>query len=328
MIDLPPDLATALENELRHISSKSLAGTAGALSERYRTGHARSDQPFVQSQLDIAAYAAHRLPATYAAIRAALAEVRATLPHWQPRTMLDLGGGPGTAMWAATAIWPGLESSMLLEREDRMIVFGKQLAAHAQSPAVRQATWRQVNLTVGWESHPADLSIAAYMLGEIPLSKHETLIDKLWATTAGTLVLIEPGTPRGFALIRRAREQLLAAGANVAAPCPHNGTCPMPENDWCHFAQRIARTRLQRTVKQGTLGYEDEKFSYVALTREPVAPIAGRVLRHPQIRPGHIELEVCMPEGIQRQVVTRSKKEAFRQARNLHWGSVLKDNSR
>lgn len=325
MIELPPDLATALERELRYTPAKSLTGVAGALSERYRDGHARSEERFVQSSLDIAAYAAHRLPATYAAIYAVLSEAQAIEPDWKPRSMLDLGAGPGTAMWAAATIWTALAQITLLEREEGMIAFGKRLAAHAQSPAIRDATWWQVDLAADWKTTPADLSVAAYMLGEVPLEKHETLVGKLWASTTGMLVLIEPGTPRGFMLIRRAREQLLAAGASVIAPCPHNNTCPMPENDWCHFVQRIARTRMQRTVKRGTLGYEDEKFSYVICSRYPIVQIAGRILRHPQVRPGNIELEVCTPEGIQQKIVTRSKKEAFRQARDLRWGSRLND---
>jgi ribosomal protein RSM22 (predicted rRNA methylase) len=96
----------------------------------------------------------------------------------------------------------------------------------------------------------------------------------------------------------------------------------MPADDWCHFAQRITRTRLQRTVKAASLSYEDEKFSYVALSRTEGSPITGRVLRHPQKRGGHIYLQLCTPEGLKQTIVTRSQRDAFREAHDLRWGET------
>jgi len=133
-------------------------------------------------------------------------------------------------------------------------------------------------------------------------------------------VIIEPGTPAGFSRIRQARQQLIAGGAHIVAPCP------MGENDWCHFAQRVARSQLQRQVKQAALSYEDEKFSYVVASRSQASPIEGRVIRHPQIRPGHIQLELCTPQGLSSSVVTRKDKEAFREARDIAWGDSIPPN--
>ena len=97
----------------------------------------------------------------------------------------------------------------------------------------------------------------------------------------------------------------------------------MANNDWCHFAQRITRSQLQRQAKQATLSYEDEKFSYIAASRTTGLPIRARVLRHPQIRPGHIHLELCTPGGLQNSTVTRKDKAAFREARDIAWGNAL-----
>ena len=71
------------------------------------------------------------------------------------------------------------------------------------------------------------------------------------------------------------------------------------------------------------MSYEDEKFSFVTASRLEGYPIQGRVLRHPQVRKGHIILECCTSEGLITKTVTRKEKEMYRIARNLMWGSAL-----
>lgn len=324
-MDLPNDLRIALESELASVPQKGLAEAAGKLSRRYRGGQLPENEnsSFLRSRSDVVAYTAYRLPATFAAIYAALNEVQKRRPGWQPRTFLDAGAGPGSALWAANVIWPEIEQITLLERDEHMIALGKQLATHTRSAVVNQASWQKVDLLGQWESKPRDLVTTTYVIGEFPASQRERLINKLWSITADTLVIIEPGTPIGFSYIRQARQQLIDAGAHISAPCPHDLSCPMPATDWCHFAQRVARSQLQRQVKQATLAYEDEKFSYVAASRARGLPIGGRIIRHPQTRPGHIYLELCTPDGLKSTIVTRKDKETFRQARDIEWGDSI-----
>lgn len=52
-------------------------------------------------------------------------------------------------------------------------------------------------------------------------------------------------------------------------------------------------------------------------------PIAARVTRHPQTRPGHIRLDLCTRTGIKHVIVTKKYREAFRRARDLRWGSAI-----
>ena len=61
-----------------------------------------------------------------------------------------------------------------------------------------------------------------------------------------TLLIIEPGTPAGYARMIALRSQLIASGAHVAAPCPHQAPCPLATPDWCHFAQRLPRSRAHK----------------------------------------------------------------------------------
>ncbi len=322
-MDLPDDLRLALSSELAAIPQKNMAAAVAQLSVRYRSLSSPVSGSFLRTHADVLAYAAYRLPATYAAIFASLAEVRKRQPDWQPETLLDAGTGPGTAMWAAREIWPRLGKYTLLEREGSMISMGKRLATHASSEALRRAEWRQLDLMSSWKSAPQDLVLTAYVLGELLPEQRELILARLWSLTEGTLLIIEPGTPAGFSRILQARQSLLKAGAKVLAPCPHMLPCPMTGDDWCHFAQRIVRTQLHRRAKRADLPYEDEKFSYVAVARWEGLAINGRLSRHPQIRGGHIHLELCTPDGLKSTTVARKDRAAFRQARKLRWGDAL-----
>ncbi len=332
-MELPAELQAAINTELTSVPARRLAALVAELSDRYRMGQAprggvRSGR-FLQSAEDVTAYAAFRLPPIFVAVHAALRQVQERLPDWSPSTLLDVGAGPGTAMWAAAALWPqALKEITLLERNEDMIALGRRLAACSLLSPVREAKWQRADLLGEWTAAPHDLVIASYVLGELPADRGLAVIRRLWDLTRHTLVIVEPGTPAGFLRIKEARGHLLAAGGATVAPCPHDQPCPLADQDWCHFSQRLARSRLHRQVKAGELSYEDEKFSFVALSRLPGTPIGARVVRHPQSRPGHIHLDICTPAGISRRTVTRKDKQQFRLARNLQWGSSLPPDDR
>ncbi len=321
-MELPSDLHQALTHALGSITSARLGRAAAALSQRYRAGKAAEEGSLLSGPDDALAYAAHRMPATYAAIGAALTAANARM-SFAPRQLLDVGAGTGAAAWAATALWPELERATLIERDSSMLALGRQLAAQARAAVLRSADWRRGDLAGGALLTPHDLVTAAYLLGELSESARVGLVDRLWAATGGLLVIIEPGTPSGFAVMRAARDRLLAAGAIVVAPCPHQAACPLTAGDWCHFAQRLARPAAQRRVKGAELGYEDEKFAYVALARSPGTSIAARIIRHPHYAPGRVELQLCTPAGIEKRTVPKSAREIYRAARDLRWGDEI-----
>ncbi len=142
---------------------------------------------------------------------------------------------------------------------------------------------------------PADLVVASYVINELSDAERAALVDALWVKTTDTLLIVEPGTPAGYARIIAARTQLIAAGAHVAAPCPHDQPCPLIAPDWCHFVQRLARSRAHKQVKDVDVPFEDEKFIYLALTRAPVARPAARVLAPPVVTKvgGHGQAVPC-----------------------------------
>jgi ribosomal protein RSM22 (predicted rRNA methylase) len=319
-MNLPNDLRLALERELRALPPAELARTAADLSARYRDPAACG--PFVRNEREAMAYAALRMPATFAAVTAALDAALLRLPGFAPRSLLDVGAGTGAALWAAAVSAPGLAAATLIEAEPAMIAFGKRLAHPVRVTSLPVLTWRLADLR-STLFPPVDLAMAAYALGELAPPDRLTAVAALWAATNGLLLIVEPGTPVGFAVIRELRAYLLAAGAQIVAPCPHQGPCPLPSDDWCHFAQRIARTGAQQSVKGASMGYEDEKFAYVAVARTPGTPIAARVLRHPQVRKGYIRLAACSPTGLRTISITRSDPASWREARNLAWGDAM-----
>ena len=323
-MDAPEALRAALTTLAEEYPTRALAQAATLLSSAYRTTGDEHAPAAITSPVAAVAYAVTRLPATYAALAAALTEARLLLPAWRPNTLLDVGAGPGVSVWAASGVWPSLARATLLEREPRMMAVGQRLLEEA--PTACAVTWRQVDMAADWGRLGAvsfDLCICSYALNELPHDRRIPLVERLWEASGGALALVAPGTPAGFAAIREARAWLIGAGAHIIAPCPHADACPMSPGDWCHFSQRLARSRLHRQLKGGDAPFEDEKYSYVVAARMPGEAIAARVIRHPLVRPGRISLELCAPGGLALAEVTRSDRAAWRPAREARWGSAL-----
>jgi ribosomal protein RSM22 (predicted rRNA methylase) len=321
-MQLPSDLQSAITLVSGQRADRMIPDTARSISDRYRDKHRHGDELMVHADDDVTAYAATRMPATYAALRACMSRVAGLMPQWNPSTLLDAGAGPGTGLWAATEVWPSLAGCHLMERVEGMLRIGRELASHAASKAVRDARWQQVDLRTAWQAEPADLVTAAYVINELGEAEGIRLAESLWMATTGVLILIEPGTPQGWMRILKIRDHLLNQGAFMAAPCPHGLPCPVKTPDWCHFSERVNRSRLHRRLKEADLAYEDEKFSYAALSRLPVQACQARVLRHPMLHSGYVRLSLCTRTGLAEETVTRSRRERYRLARDIRTGDA------
>jgi ribosomal protein RSM22 (predicted rRNA methylase) len=150
----------------------------------------------------------------------------------------------------------------------------------------------------------------------------------MWSKTRDTLLVVEPGTPAGHARIIALREQLIASGAHVLAPCPHDGRCPLRQPDWCHFSQRLPRSQAHRQIKGAELPFEDERFSYVALSRTPVASRPARILAQPVVSKVEVTAKLCTPDGVTTARVPRRDKEAYARARRWRWGDGVMESLR
>ena len=317
---LSVELSAAIVELTAEIPRADLARAVAELSSQYRAkGRARPQL----TRSHRAAYLASRLPATYAVISRVLREAQLRIPGLCVESLLDLGAGPGTAMWAAVELFQDLAHTVLVEDTAEWIEIGNRLMSKSGNRAIRNAEWRLGSVTGEFPPQSFDLVVASYVMNEVPVKDRPKVALAAWQRTRKVLVIIEPGTPEGFATVRSLRQELLAGGARLAAPCPHANECPIPAGDWCHFSERLERTSEHRSAKRGELAYEDEKYSYVIFSRDPVALPAARILRHPHKHSGHTEFELCTREGLKRETISRKQGERFKTAKKAEWGDTL-----
>ena len=308
-MQLPPALTSAIGVLLEGVSRKDLARRAQTLSAAYRQGRTSSG---IAGELDVAAYVAARMPATYAACAAVFARVAEAMPDFTPQSLLDVGAGPGTAAFAAQEAWPSLSAITLLEHNAAFRGVAATLLPSAQIIAG----------DLGADKPKSDLLVASYVLAELPEASAGAMARHLWDSAERALVLVEPGTPAGFARIRQARAALIEAGAHVAAPCTHDNDCPMVGDDWCHFSQRLPRSRDHMQAKGANVPFEDERYSYVVVTREKAAK-GARILAPPlETKPG-LTFKLCDETGLRAHFVATRDKEEYRRVRKRGWGDLF-----
>jgi len=303
-----PPLTAALDALLEGVSRKDLALRAGAMSAAYRAGQSSGG---IRNGTDALAYALARMPATLAVNEAVLARLAEAWPGFAPASLLDAGAGTGAASWAAKGRWPGVAVTML-DANPALRALAGDLMPDA----------RLVAGDIGAAQAKADLVIASYVLAELPQDRAAAVAADLWQAAGQALVLVEPGTPQGFARIRAARAALIAAGAHVAAPCTHGGDCPMTGGDWCHFSQRLPRSRDHMRLKDASVPFEDERYSYVAVTRRARgrgARILGPVL---EAKPG-LTFKLCDETGLNARFVPSRDKGETRRVRRKGWGDLF-----
>ena len=320
MSDLPEDLRAALRDLAAGRSRRDLAERSRQISEHYRE-HVPSAAHVTRGE-DALAYSLSRMPATYAAVSAVMAEARQLVRAFTPISLLDAGAGPGTASWAAAALWPELASITMLDHNREFLSLASALATRAESPALRKALHVEGDIAGYSGSETFDIVVMAYAMTELSEDRVTTVVADLWSKTAGLLIVVEPGRTRDYHRLMTLRAELLTAGATLVGPCPHDEACPLPAGDWCHFSVRLARSRDHQTMKGASLGYEDEKYSYLIAARPALTAERGwsRVIGPPSASKFDVTLPLCTPEGVRRERLLKRQGGAFKQARKLSWG--------
>jgi len=320
MSGLPAWISATLQEKLENVSRSDLRSRAQAISDAYRAG---DSSDLIRSDLDALAYAIVRMPATYAAARAALRYAIEIVSDFQPQSILDIGAGPGTASWAGIDAWPSVQQTTLIDSNQRLLALARQFHRAMQRDIA--ANIIAGDLTQALNAAPsADVVMASYALTELTPNAPGSVLSTLWDRTNRLLVIVEPGTVDGFRRILACRNALIADGATIVAPCPHEGLCPLADSArWCHFAARLARSRDHMIVKDAHVPFEDEKFSYL-VAGKGFADIARgqRILATPKVSKAGVGLTLCAPENVEERNVPHRDKHAYKAAKRLDWGDI------
>lgn len=314
---LPFELKQRIEALTDNLSLLALVKENEKLSSQYRSRENHRPLDMLASDNQRLAYLATRFPATYAAGSHVIEELKRRYKDESIESLLDIGAGPGTLFMAAIGASLPLQKATMVERDPGFIQLGKQIS----SPFTDiEQDWICQDLKKDFTNEPHDLVIASYALNELNEKDRMEILSKLWTLTQKILIIIEPGTKAAFESLKKMRDHLLLLGAHLVAPCPHSESCPLKNNDWCHFSARIERSSLHRKAKLATLNYEDEKFSYLIFAKTKIDPCHSRVLRHPYKGSGFVKLQLCSKIGIEERTVSKKNKQHYSSSKKIEWG--------
>jgi hypothetical protein len=253
---------------------------AGLVGERELIGTPYLADPGLRAE-----YEREIAPRTVAALTKVLAEIFPEPADSRPGTVLDLGAGTGAVAGVVRALFGAHQSIVEVDQV-------------ARGGATRTADVTHIDALVGFGA-PFDLVIAAHVLNELYVGEEATLrglrlarLVRAWCEEllgdAGTLIIIEPALRETSRALLAVRDQLLAAGLHVVAPCFFTGPCPalVRDRDWCHDSAETAERRVD--------------FSYLvvrATGQAAIDPNCFRVVSDPLPEKGRLRLFGCGVAG-------------------------------
>ncbi len=94
------------------------------------------------------------------------------------------------------------------------------------------------------------------------------------------------------------------------------------ESDWCHFVERLDRSRIQKHLIKGVLGYEDEKYSYLLMSKYPIHSDGKRIISRPNITKYSVSFDVCSEKNGHIVVKKRENKNKYQIAKKSIRGDL------
>ena len=172
-------------------------------------------------------------------------------------------------------------------------------------------------------AEPADLVVASYMIGEIEDTERSALAELMWAKTRDTLLIVEPGTPAGYARIIELRAQLIASGAHVAAPCPHDGACPLATARLVSFHPAPAPLAGAQADQGRGAAVRGREIQLCRADARAGRTHPARVLAQPVVSKVEVTAKLCTPDGLVIAKVPRRTKADYARARRWRWGDAV-----
>lgn len=322
-MQIPNLLEYAIEKETEKYNIKDLKEAALNLSKRYMEKK-RTGETFLKTDLDTISYSVIRMPATYSAIRTCLEKIK-ELNDFEIKSLLDIGSGTGAAEWAVNDVF-GVNNIVCLEREQAMRELSKKYFSYSDD--FKNIEFIDADIVNEKLNISKDLCILSYIINELSKENRLKVIDKVLSCTNKILLIVEPGTPEGFYNVKMIRDYLYEKGYEIIAPCTgFNGRCDIKEDDWCASSVRVQRTKVHKYLKDADVGFEDEKFSYIAINvsknKLNIEKNFKRILRHPKIQNGRIEVKTCMQGEIKEEVITKKNKEDFKALKKKKIGDIF-----
>lgn len=268
---------------------------------------------FITKEIHRFVYLLYRLPATYQVLSFVLNELK----KWFSGELLsaiDMGAGHGASSNLLKEHFPTIKKISFLEKDREFAEFSEKLI---DKPSGITYQWFYEDLSTYRFTQPVDLSLFSYTLNELGLEESLAILTKTFHQTNEILLIIEPGSKEGFERILSYRSHLIALGGYIMAPCPHQGGCPL---SWCHFSVRLQRSSLHRQIKMAEQNYEDEKFCYLVVSKNPFEAPYERVVDKVDPKSKMVILPLCTKTGFQKRTLTKGKNANFSTAKKLRWG--------
>ena len=312
------DISEKLRIRLQELSLESKGTTnynlqSSIISEKYRNNHG-GQGGILSSKAEILTYAQVRMPATFACIKKVVSELDLS----GCTSLLDVGSGTGAGI---LSICDKCDISEIcaIESQANMIEINKAVVGEVID---KNVNYINKDILTAKIDKKYDIVLAGFVFNELSADRQLKLIEKLWEVADKYLIIVDPGKPENYKQMMQLKKHMLDNGVQVFAPCSNKENCPLCDNgDWCHFIARVRRSSIHRTAKQGTSGYEDEKYTYLVFSKGASDDDEyARIIRRPVVGKGKIIHTLCTKNGVEKQTFTKSQKEVYKQAKDLEVG--------
>ncbi len=289
------------------------------ISKKYREENINSGS-VVNNDKQALSYVASRMNETSIIVDKVLKTIFQVVDKSEVESVLDLGSGTGSVLWALENFFSNINITAV-EREKCMQKYAKVLCKSLNlniEYVLQDVLSKETN-----NLSNCDLVIESFMLNEMAEKDSYKALDLMINKANKYILLVEPGTPKSYQKMMQIRDCVVAKNLKVLLPCTHCKKCPLI-NDYCNFTVRLNRSKFLKNIKGGALGYEDEKYFYLLLSKQDIKNVENMVIRKPIVRKSCIDLKLCNNGGkVNNITITKKDKENYSKAKKIKHGDIF-----